>query len=103
MTWTRTFAVTRIVPPVTVELPITAIVSFAGAGVPKVRTIEEVRVPPAANVTEAGVNTEVKPTKGPVAKLTVPVKPVRALTVTVDVREAPQLRLLKELGLAETE
>ena len=54
-------------------------------------------------MTEAGVNTEVKPTKGPVDKLTVPVKPVRALTVTVDVKVAPQLRLLKELGLDETE
>jgi hypothetical protein len=102
ITWTGTPAITLIVPPVTGELPITEIVTFAGAGVPKVRTIEEVAVPPAANVTEAGVNTELKPTNGPVDKVTVPVKPVRALTVIVDVRDAPQLCLVKELGLAVT-
>ncbi len=65
--------------------------TFPGAGVPRVRVIAEVTVPPAASVTAAGLNTEVKPREGTVNRLTVPVKPVRAWTVTVDASRAPQL------------
>lgn len=77
-------------------------VSFTGRGVPRVRVIVEVALVPADTVTGFGANDEVKPVIGKVNRLTEPEKPVRPVTVTVEVRDAPQLARVNAFGFADT-
>ena len=77
-------------------------VSFVGEGVPRVRVIVDVALVPADTVTEAGLNAEVRPTIGRVNRFTEPEKPVRPVTVTVEVAVAPQLTRVNVLGFEDT-
>lgn len=76
--------------------------SFVGEGVPRVRVMVDVALVPADTVTEAGLNAEVRPTIGKVNRFTEPEKPVRPVTVTVEVADPPQLTRVKTFGFEDT-
>jgi len=63
----------------------------------------DVAVPPEVRVTEVGLSVAVAPVGAPVTdRLTVPVKPLRDVTVIVDVPEAPCC-IVNDVGDAEIE